>query len=113
MSCYETHRGILRKVDTEGKSIREFLRNISLGEYEEFQFDEDYDINDILYDLDLDDKYVYINDTLYEWYYHSQKFDEEENFCEVTPLEDGSIKVFAQFYNGSCCLEELLEDKLK
>lgn len=113
MSCYETHKGILRKVDTEGKSIQEFLRNISLGEHEEFQFDEDYDINDILYDLDLDDEYVYINDTLYKWYYHSQKFDEEENFCEVTPLEDGSIKIFAQFYNGGCCLEELLEDKLK
>ena len=77
MSCYETHRGILRKVDTEGKSVREFLHDIALGEDEEIQFDE------------------------------------EENFCEVTPLEDGSIKVFAQFYNGDCCLEELLEDKLK
>ena len=48
MSCYETHRGILRKVDNEGKSIREFLHDIALGENEEIQFDEDYDINDNL-----------------------------------------------------------------
>ena len=113
MSCYETHRGILHKIDTKGKSIKQFLHDIALGADEECQFDENYDIVDILYNLDLDDKYIYINNTLYEWYYHSRKFDEEENFCELTPLEDGSIKVFAQFYNGGCCLEELLEDKLK
>lgn len=113
MSCYETHKGILHKVDTKGKSIRQFLHDIALGEDEEYQFDENYDITDILYDLSLDDKYIYINNILYEWYYHSRKFDEEENFCELTPLEDGTIKVFAQFYNGGCYLEELLEDKLK
>ena len=38
MSCYETHKGILRKVDTKGKSIREFLHDIALGEDEDEAF---------------------------------------------------------------------------
>lgn len=108
MSCYETHRGILRKVNTNGLTAEEFLKTLIKEDYSDYE-----NIYDLLYSYDLYDKYIYINGTLYEWINHICKFDEEESFCELTPLEDNTIQVFAQFYNGGCCLEEILEEKLK
>ena len=62
MSCYETHRGVLKKVDTD--NIRQYLFSLTNNKT---AFDEDYDIDEFIYDNSLESKYIVLKNGLYEW----------------------------------------------
>ena len=101
MSSYEIHKGILKEVDLEGKTPKEFLSS-----------DID-DIFEFIYNNNLHEKYLYVNDKLYEWLYHNEEFDRGSDFCQIIPNPDGSLNIFTQFYNGGTDIVEVLEDELK
>ena len=106
MSCYETHRGVLKKVDTE--NVRQYLFSLTNNKT---AFDEDYDIDEFIYDNSLENKYIVIKNGLYEWLEYECKYDEEDDFCDLKENQDKTISIHAQFYNGGTCLNEVLNDE--
>ena len=107
MSCYETHRGVLKKVDTD--DVRQYLFDLT---NEKTIFDEDYDVNEFIYDNHLEDKYIMLKNGLYEWLEHECKYDDEDDFCNLKENQDKTISIYAQFYNGGTCLNEILNEEL-
>ena len=107
MSCYETHRGVLKKVDTD--NIRQYLFSLTNNKT---AFDEDYDIDEFIYNNSLESKYIVLKNGLYEWLEHECKYDEEDDFCDLKENQDKTISIHAQFYNGGTCLNEVLNDEL-
>ena len=105
MSSYETHRGILKKIDTD--NVRQYLFDLT---NDSKILDEDYDIDEFIYDNSLQEKYIVLKNVLYEWLEHKCKYDEENDFCDLKENEDKTISVHAQFYNGGECLDEVLND---
>ena len=105
MSCYETHRGVLKKVDTD--NVRQYLFSLTNNKT---AFDEDYDIDEFIYDNSLESKYIVLKNGLYEWLEHECKYDEEDDFCDLKENQDKTISIHAQFYNGGTCLCEVLND---
>lgn len=105
MSSYETHRGVLKKVDTD--NIRQYLSDLT---NDNKILNEDYNVNEFLYDNNLEDKYIIIKNILYEWLEHECKYDEEDDFCELKENQDKTISIHAQFYNGGTYLPEVLTD---
>ena len=105
MSSYETHRGILKKVDTD--NIRQYLFSLT---NDNKILNEDYNVSDFIYENNLENKYIIIKNDLYEWLEHECKYDEEDDFCDLKENEDKTISVHAQFYNGGECLDEVLND---
>ena len=91
MSCYETHKGVLKKVDTD--NARQYL--FDLTENNDF-LDKNYSLLQAFYDSDLGDKYIIIKDDLYEWLSHECKYDEEDDFCNLIETQDKTISVHAQ-----------------
>ena len=106
MSSYETHSGILKKVDTD--NVRQYLFDLT---NDSKILDEDYDIDEFIYDNSLQEKYIVLKNGLYEWLEHECKYDEEDNFCDLKENEDKTISVHAQFYNGGTFLDEILNDE--
>ena len=106
MSCYETHRGVLKKVDTD--NIRQYLFDWT---NDKTVFDEDCNIDEFIYDNSLENKYIIINNSLYEWLQHECKYDEEDDFCDLKENQDKTISIHAQFYNGGTYLNEILNDE--
>ena len=105
MSSYETHSGILKKVDTD--NVRQYLFDLT---NDSKILDEDYDIDEFIYDNSLQEKYILLKNGLYEWLKHECKYDEEDDFCDLKENEDKTISIHAQFYNGGQCLYEVLND---
>lgn len=105
MSCYETHKGILKKVDTD--NVRWYLFDLT---NDNEILNEDCIITDFMYDNNLENKYIIIKNGLYEWLDHKCKFDEEDDFCDLKENQDKTISIHAQFYNGGKCLDEVFND---
>lgn len=105
MSSYETHRGILKKVDTD--NVRQYLFSLT---NDNKILNEDYNVSDFIYKNNLENKYIIIKNDLYKWLEHECKYDEEDDFCELKENEDKTISIHAQFYNGGECLDEVLND---
>lgn len=106
MSCYETHRGVLKKVDTD--NIRQYLFDLT---NDKTVFDEDCNIDEFIYDNSLESKYIVLKNSLYEWLQHECKYDEEDDFCDLKENQDKTISIHAQFYNGGTYLNEILNDE--
>lgn len=107
MSSYETHKGKIKKVDCHFDEPRYFLSKHLV----DFDY-EGLSLMDVIYELDLQDKYIALDDTLYEWIEHTVKYDEEDDFCDLTENADGTISVHAQFYNGGTCIDEMIENNV-
>ena len=105
MSSYETHRGILKKIDTD--NVRQYLFDLT---NDNKILDEDYDIDEFIYGNGLEEKYIVLKNGLYEWLKHECKYDEEDDFCDLEENKDKTISIHAQFYNGGQCLYEVLND---
>lgn len=105
MSSYETHRGILKKIDTD--NIRQYLFDLTNNKE---ILNENCNVSDFIYENNLENKYIIIKNDLYEWLKHKCKYDEEDDFCDLKENEDKTISVHAQFYNGGECLDEVLND---
>ena len=53
------------------------------------------------------------NQCPYQWYLEyveHREYGEDDSLVEFTKNEDGTIDFLVQFYNGGCCLQEVLED---
>lgn len=105
MSCYETHRGVLKKVDTD--NVRQYLFDLT---NDSEILNEDCIIEDFIYDNNIEDKYIVLKNGLYEWLEHKCKYDEEDDFCDLKENQDKTISIYAQFYNGGTYLPEVLND---
>ena len=105
MSSYETHSGILKKVDTD--NVRQYL--FYLTNNKEI-LNENCNVDEFIYENNLENKYIIIKNVLYEWIEHKCKYDEEDDFCDLKENQDKTISVHAQFYNGGECLDEVLND---
>lgn len=106
MSCYETHRGILKKIDTD--NVRQYLFDLT---NDSEILNEDCIIEDFIYDSNLENKYIVLKNGLYEWLEHECKYDEEDDFCDLKENQDKTISIHAQFYNGGTYLSEVLNDE--
>ena len=106
MSSYETHRGILKKIDTD--NVRQYL--FYLTNNKEI-LNENCNVDEFIYENNLENKYIVLKNGLYEWLEHECKYDEEDNFCDLKENEDKTISVHAQFYNGGTFLDEILNDE--
>lgn len=106
MSSYETHRGVLKKVDTD--NIRQYL--FDLTNDKKF-LNENYNVSESIYENNLEDKYIIIKNCLYEWLKHECKYDEEDDFCDLKENQDKTISIHVQFYNGGTYLDEVLNDE--
>lgn len=106
MSSYETHRGVLKKVDTN--NIRQYL--FDLTDSKEI-LNENCNVSEFIYENNLENKYIVIKNCLYEWLEHKRKYDEEDDFCDLKENQDKTISVHAQFYNGGTFLDEVLNDE--
>ena len=105
MSSYETHRGVLKKVDTD--NIRQYLFDLTKSNR---ILNEDCNVEDFIYDNCLENKYIIIKNCLYKWLEYECKYDEEDDFCDLKENQDKTISIHAQFYNGEKCLDEVLND---
>lgn len=60
------------------------------------------------YELE-DNGYIVINGNCIYKVELDKDFDAYDNFVQVTQVQDGVYKFVTQFYNGSTCLEEMLQ----
>ena len=105
MSSYQTHRGILKKVDTN--NVKQYLFDLT---NDKEILNENCNVDEFIYENNLENKYIIIKNVLYEWLEHECNYDEEDDFCDLKDNEDKTISVHAQFYNGGECLDEVLND---
>ena len=105
MSSYETHRGVLKKVETD--NVRQYLFDLTKSNR---ILNEDCNVEDFIYDNCLENKYIIIKNCLYKWLEHECKYDEEDDFCDLKENQDKTISINAQFYNGGTYLNEVLND---
>jgi hypothetical protein len=92
MSDYEQHSGKLRKIyPEEGESFSVMVERIKLSDDE---FEENYIVDE---------------ENLYEIFDHVQE-DEEDSFCRITPLPDGTLYFITRFYNGGTYMGEMVQD---
>jgi hypothetical protein len=101
MSYTEFHTGTLEKIDFGRDLSRE--EKIKILKQEGYNIEVEDDWIDI-----CDSNLVYIND---EFYLIKDHFSGENSndIAEGYLQPDGTIKFIAQFYNGGCGLEEVLE----
>ena len=105
MSCYETHKGVLKKVDAD--NIRQYLFKLT---NDKKILNENCNVSEFIYDNSLENKYIMLKNGLYEWLEHECKYDEEDDFCDLKENQDKTISIHTQFYNGGTCLYEVLND---
>jgi hypothetical protein len=114
MSRVETYIGKLTKV-RNGSIPNEFpvsLEEVCKRVLQENGYDKISEGSDSykesIYD-ELGDRYVVLNNTLYE--IEKEELG-DEYFCHSKTNDDGSISFFTQFYNGGTQLNEMLEEYL-
>nr|DAK29024.1 MAG TPA: hypothetical protein [Caudoviricetes sp.] len=73
--------------------------------------DKDYkDVEEIdEYELE-DNGYVVINGNCIYKVELDKDFDAYDNFVEITQVQDGVYEFITQFYNGSTCFQEMLQE---
>ena len=77
-----------------------------------FKLDEDDDFEDIFW-AKFDEKYVEVKDTLYEITLEvDTEYDDVSLVVQKQDLDENKMFFIAKYYNGSCCLQEALEDVL-
>ena len=100
MSQTETHCGKFKVLAEGYDNILKYVKEHNI----ENLFNFDFYIRSESEYYDILDGY-----TLIEYIEH-RKYGEDDNLVEFTKNEDGTINFLVQFYNGGCCLQEVLED---
>lgn len=109
MSYTEFHTGKLRKVDTGDLTMEQYCEkrckdlNKSLSSYND-NYAREF--------VDSSDKFIILEEELYEFIEH-EELEDENFFMKLMPNSDGTISFIGQFYNGGTCLSEMLEDAFK
>lgn len=110
MSDYETHKGKIRKVETDLSPV-EFARSI-IGDKEVKYYDMSNDEDVLEYFRDeYSEQYVIMNNTIYS--IENKELDGDADIFQYEKLEDGSIEYLFRFYNGGTCLHEQIESVLE
>lgn len=118
MSEVELHTGILKRVDTQGLTadewvkewVNNYLDSTTDSYYSRHRNDPDFDYKNAFYDLSWPDLYIVTGDKIFKVYDNPH----ESNFiCDVSKLSNGDYTYTTQFYNGGACLTEVLENELK
>lgn len=112
MSDYESHRGrlILRNRE-ENETDKDYFKRVLGDKFIEEEWDEEDDVINCLYEMDLYEKYFYVNDTIYENVDH-QELD-PYSAQEINGDDENGYNYFMMFYNGGTCLTEMIEESLK
>lgn len=109
MSDYESHSGKLRLVKPlenetfEEQCKRLWVENGKEGEY--FNVGEFFD--------ELYEKYLNVNDKLWEIIEHKEYGDEDDMFCRLYDNKDGTFSFHTRFYNGGTYLTEMVTEALE
>ena len=73
--------------------------------------DKDYKDVEEIDDYELEDNgYIVINENCIYKVELDKEFDVYDNFVEVNQVQDGVYEFITQFYNGSTCLKEMLQE---
>ena len=56
--------------------------------------------------------YICLNKNIYE-FLELEERDTEESYCNLEKIQDDTYKFIAQYYNGGCSLDEILEDEMR
>ena len=118
MSEVELHTGILKKVDTQGLTVDEWIKewvnnyldSTTDSYYSRHRNDPDFDYKNAFYDLSWPDLYIVTGDKIFKAY---DDLHESDFICDVSKLPNGDYAYITQFYNGGTCLTEVLENELK
>ena len=107
MSYTETHFGKIRILTKNTKDTIKYIKDNDLSKY--------YNIDDNQNNIDLTDE----NDTAHMLIYNNNKYvllefinhiEIKDDFFKLISNDDNTYTFATQFYNGGCCLEELMED---
>lgn len=112
MSDYQHERGQIMPINRlENESDKDYTKNVFGDDFKEENWDEDDGILDFIYASDLEDKYMFLNDTIYK----ILKIEDLDPYGDVNILtqnSDGSLSFECRYYNGGTCLQEMIEEKL-
>ena len=87
-------------------NLQEFWQSIPREKRNKFYQDVE-EIDD--YELE-DNGYVIIDGNCIYKVELDKEFDVYDNFVEITQVQDGVYEFMTQFYNGSTCLQEMLQE---
>ena len=109
MSYTETHFGKIRILTKNTKDTIQYIKDNNLSKY--------YNITDNQNDIDLteenDTAHMLIDNNsqyvLLEFINHIE-IEDGNDFFRLISNDDNTYTFATQFYNGGCCLEELMEN---
>lgn len=116
MSETKHQKGRLVPIVREAEeTVKSQIKSV-LGEdfIEGFWYEDDIDtqnVNDQLHSNNLEDKYQFINSTLYK-VTDFGNLDPDKDITKICKNEDGTIDFEFRYYSGGTCLSELLEENL-
>jgi hypothetical protein len=116
MSETKHQKGKLVPIARElGETVKSQIKSVLGNDFiEELWHESDTaseNANDQIYSNNLEDKYQFINLTLYE-IKDFEDLDLDRDIAEISKNEDGSINFEFKYYNGGTCLSELLEENI-
>ena len=112
MSDYESIEGIIKSIPRKENEIdKDYFERVTGSIYQKYNYSSD-NIQEAIYDNNLDDKYIYINNQLYEFIEYRQ-INDYDSYCHLQKIDEDRIKFFTRFYNGGTCLSEMLESSLR
>lgn len=103
MSCTETHFGKFKVLAKGKENINKYIRDNKI--YDDLLSPSDYDKYSITYPYDKS-----LEPCLIEFIEHEEYNDDDPGFAKFELNTDGTISFGVQFYNGGCCLSEVLGD---
>jgi hypothetical protein len=111
MSCQETIKGVIKKVDLMYKTPEKYAKDLLNGLGKDTlptYYDSwiKYLCNEYYYE------FLYIKGTLFKFVEYTDVSDESD-YCHIKDNKDGTYSFITSFYNGGTCLQEMLEDGLK
>lgn len=110
MSRTETHFGKIKKVKKlKGESFLDTcLRLWKKNGKTRKEFTSADDLFDTFYE-----KYLLVGIDIWEILEDKEIGDEGDDFCNLTPNEDGTLSFSSQFHNGGTCLNEMLGEAIE
>ena len=117
MSEIELHKGIIKKVDTEGLSVEDWIKRY-VDKYAKENpnswvtghiNDPEFDYKQGFLDITWDQNYIITKKHIFRAYDEKLDYD----FVDIQENANGTYSYRTQFYNGGACLTEVLENKLK
>ena len=99
----------------ENEADKDYFERITGCNYQRYEY-EPHDIEEAIHDNDLTyydiesgrKAYLYLENNIYEIIEIEEK-DVCGDYCYIEKVDDNTFRFDAQFYNGGCCLSEMLE----